>query len=320
MNDMQEEINQYYQRVDIAPLGYPDEYKEKYKEQETLEEREEIISEMYIAMYDKFTCQKKKDCRDICYKASKGAKDFLFAPHTDGAQVSQYYKDREYKGDHIPRIAVVSLSAPKPGDPFARNGAQPHLAALNPHWRETLAMVRSLLQPFIAPENFPKSVRYHEDLKGNIDKEEVQKLFVHVRTAKCCSTYNGLRQEPDEVYANCGPYFSEELRILEPDVIVTQGDNVHEAAEAHAFDEDAKTTSTEVVEGIDHSIARIVNLKHDNAWKVYWLRTGHPARWYDYYFYSGPKIDSERNVVGAMRENFVRYGEEIKKFMDEQER
>ena len=325
MSNMQEEINQYYRSADIAPLGgygY-DEYKKKYQEKETLEERKEIIREMYIARYDKFTCKNKKGCRCACYNRAKNnnqAENFLFSSHTDGIQVSQYYKDREYKGDRIPRIVVVSLSAPKPSDPFAQNGAQPHLEVLNPHWRETLAMVRSLLQPFIAPENFPKPVRYHEDLKKNKDKEEVQKLFVHVRTAKCCSNADGKRQEPGLVYTNCGPYFSEELRILEPDVIVTQGNNVHWAAETHAFDGDAKTTPTEVVESIDHSIAHIVNLKHDSDWKVYWLRTYHPCYGRYYSWHAGEKIDCECNKVGAMRKNLVRYGEEIKKFMNAQRR
>ena len=80
-------------------------------------------------------------------------------------------------------------------------------------------------------------------------------------------------KNPGTVYANCGRYFSEELRILEPDVIVTQGNHAHWEAGKHAFDEDANTTKPEAVDGIDYSIARIVNLKHDSDWKVYWLKT-----------------------------------------------
>ena len=306
MNDMQEEINQYYERKHITPVGY--------KEKETLKE-------MYSEMFSDFNCCKKDSCWDACHKASNQAENFLFAPHTEGAYVSQYYKDREYKGDRIPRIVVVSLSAPEPYDPFAQNGAQPdEHEPLNPHWRETLAMVRSLLKPFITPEKFPKPVRYREDLNGNIDKRKVEKLFVHLRTAKCCSNAKGSKQEPGQVYANCGPYFTEEMRILEPDVIITQGNPAHWAAEGHAFDEGANTTAKKVVEDIDHSIAYIMNLKHDSDWKVYWLRTYHPCYGRYYSWHAGEKIESEQNEVGAMRENLVRYGKEIKKFMNDQGR
>ena len=298
MSDMEEEMDQYYQRVGIAPV---------------------YNTGCFDEMFSEFNCCKKDSCRDACYKASKQAENFLFSPPTQPVKVSQYYKDRKYKGNRIPRIVVVSLSLPQPeGPPIPPT--EKKILKKKQHWTETLAMVRSLLHHFISPENFPKPVTYWEDLKGNQDRMEVEDLFVHARTAKCCSTYNKSRQEPSKVYANCGPYFSEELRILEPDVIVTQGNPAHWAAETHAFDEDAKTTATEAVNGIDLSIARIVNLKHDNAWKVYWLRTVHPAG-RNYYSCSGLEIDSERNVrLGAMRENFVRYGEEIKKFMDAQGR
>ena len=323
MLDMQEEVNQYYQSVRIAPLGEYgyDEYKKKYHKKETPEEREEIIRELYIARSAAFTCCKKDSCWNTCYEASNRAENFLFSPHADGIQVSQYYKDREYKGDHIPRIVVVSLSAPQPGDPFVENSSSQG-EKMTLHWQETLPMVRSLLHHFIAPENFPKPIPnpiMSEEEKEN--KKIIEDLFVHVRTAKCCSSAGGGGQEHSKVYTNCGVYLGEELRILEPDVIVTQGGFAHREAVKHVFDE----IKIEEVEGIDHSIAHIVNLKHDSDWKVYWLRTCFPTERFGvmrryYYPQAGLEIDSEQGVVGAARKNFVRYGEEIKKFMDEQGR
>ena len=332
MNNIQKEIDQYYQRVGIAPLGgygY-EKYKKKYHKKETPEEREEIIRELYIARYDEFTCETKKDCRCTCYKASNRAENFLFSPHTDGIQVSQYYKDREYKGDHIPRIVVVSLSAPQPGDPFVENSSSQG-EKMTLHWQETLPMVRSLLHHFIAPENFPKPIPnpiMSEDEKEN--KKIIEDLFVHVRTAKCCSNAGGGGQEHSKVYANCGVYLGEELRILEPDVIVTQGDFAHREAEKHVFENAKKTLADDVagivkVEGSKHDIARKVKLKKNNR-NVYWLRTFFPTQnkfnhlGRKFYPQAGPEIDSERGKGGAMRKNFVRYGEEIKKFMDEQGR
>ena len=295
MNDMQEEINQYYERKHITPVGY--------KEKETLKE-------MYSEMFSDFNCCKKDSCWDACHeahKASNQAEDFLFAPHTDGTYVSQYYQDRNYEGDRIPRIVVVSLSAPKPYDPFAQNESQSYSEKLNPHWLGTLVTVRSLLHAFEL-KNFPKTVYKQED------KKIIEKIFVHVRTAKCCSNAGGRSQEPGQVYANCGPYFCEELRILEPDVIVTQGKYAHRAAKKHVF---AKKAAVEKIEDIDYSIAHIVNLKQDNR-SIYWLRSHFPyGRFYSHH-HAGPKIKDETNLKGAMRENLVRYGKEIKKFMDAQ--
>ena len=110
----------------------------------------------------------------------KGEEDiFAFSP-IDSVCVSQYYTDKTYCGDSIPRIVVLSLSAPKPSMPTDEDNTR----HLNPHWRETLAMVRSLLHPFIAPEKFPKPIRNWDDEDITI----VESLFVHARTAKCCST------------------------------------------------------------------------------------------------------------------------------------
>ncbi len=299
MNDMQKKIDQYYQKVGIAPVNNTGNFDKMFRE---------------------FNCCKKDSCRCACYEDWNKAKDFRFSPPTaSSVKVSQYYKDRKYKGNPIPRIVVVSLSLPQPEGPPVQPKKEKKLQKMQ-HWTETLAMVRSLLYHFVPPEKFPKPVTYWEDCKGNQERKKVEKLFVHVRTAKCCSNAQGSKQEPETVYENCGPYFTEELRILEPDVIITQGVPAHRAAERHAFDEDAKTTATESVNGIDYSIARIVNLKLDNAWKVYWLSTYFPNNRTCYRYQAGPEIDSEQDGVGAMRKNLVRYGKEIKKFMDAQGR
>ena len=117
------------------------------------------------------------------------------------------------------------------------------------------------------------------------------------------------------MYKNCGGYLGEELSILKPDVIVTQGNNAHGMAQKYAFEENAIKISVENIIGIENCIARIVNLKEGNR-SVYWLRSYFPTYWGYYSRHAGPKIDSESNVVGAKRKHLVRYGEAIKKFME----
>lgn len=174
--------------------------------------------------------------------------------------------------------------------------------------QELLVTVRSLLHRFIASENFPKPARYWEDESI----KEIEKLFVHVRTAKCCSSFNETGKEPRKVYANCGGYLGKELSILKPDVIVTQGNDAHWGAERHAFN------AIEQVKGLDleRPIAHIVNLKEGNQ-RVYWLKMTFPAwnwmwRWNKE---AGPKIESESCEKLAKRKHLVLYGKKIKKFI-----
>ena len=254
MNEMQNELNRYYEEASIASV-------------------EEVIDGNgfydYEEMFRSFRCPKKDSCREVCrakYRPSDEDPTFLFSPRTECIPVSQYYVEREYKGRRIPRIVVVSLSAPKPElrQPCPTEASRS--CPLGPNWRGTTTTVRSLLDPFIdlAPA-------------GN-DKDEsteiIEQLFVHIRTGKCYSNANGSGQEPDQLYKNCGCYLKKEVSILKPDVVVTQGNTAHDMSEQYVFDEGARETPFERVEGIadSDSIARIVRLKEDNR-RVYWLRS-----------------------------------------------
>ena len=290
MNVIQGELNQYYERAGIDHVDGESCYEERFK---------------------KFRCSKKQCCLDAC---KEWKQDVDFSPPIDGVCVSQYYTDKTYCGDSIPRIVVLSLSAPEPylsaPEPY-----KPTKQSLNAHWRESLAMVRSLLHLFIAPEEFPKPVRRWEDENRTI----VESLFVHARTAKCCSNADGKRQEPPKVYENCGGYLCEEIGILEPDVIITQGNNAHPMAKEYVFNTDTIEKVTGI-EGIDpvHNVAHVATLRY-NSRPIFWLRSYHPSYYRGYYSQAGDKIALESNCVGAKRENFVRYGKEIKEFMDNPE-
>ncbi|MYB58732.1 MAG: hypothetical protein F4X51_20305 [Gemmatimonadetes bacterium] len=295
MNKIQRKLNQYYEDVGIAPI--PD-------------------MPVLNAIFAAFRCPNKDSCRNACQEAAQGNVHFL--ARTEGVTISPYYKKRKYIGYRIPRIVVVSLSAPEPDFSSAENAENTEREPLNPHWRGTTTTVRSLLRPFIelAPaENF-----------GDESTRIIEQLFVHVRTAKCCSSAGGTNREPDIVYQNCGPYLRKELRILKPDVIVTQGNPAHEQAEQHVFDEIVQQTATRSVQGLPNhidSIARIVSLKGDGR-RVYWLKTyfpNHiPPRNHFYRYNAGPKIASEAHLAGAHRKYLLRYGEDIQRFINEESR
>ena len=128
----------------------------------------------------------------------------------------------------------------------------------------------------------------------------MESLFVHARTAKCCSNADGERQEPAKVYENCGGYLSEEMGILEPDVIITQGNNAHPMAEEYVFNTD--TIEITGIEGIGpgHNVAHVATLRY-NSRPVFWLRSYHPGARWRYYSQAGDKIALESNCVGAKR-------------------
>ncbi|MCY3681236.1 MAG: hypothetical protein OXH16_07550 [Gemmatimonadetes bacterium] len=292
MNKIQRKLNQYYEDVGIAPItNIP------------------VTLGNLDAIFDAYRCpkKKKKSCRDACQAAQENVH---FLARTEGVTVSQYYKNRNYRDHRIPRIVVVSLSAPEPDFSSAENAESTKRKTLNPHWRGTTTTVRSLLHPFIELDRAGDA--------GDQSTNIIEQLFVHVRTAKCCSSAGGTNQESYRVYQNCGPYLGKELRILKPDVIVTQGNKAHDQAEQHVFDEIVQQTAVQSVQGIPNSIARIVSLKGDGR-RIYWLRSYFPiGRFYS--SHAGPPIHSEYNLVGAHREYLVRYGEDIQQFMNEEDR
>ncbi len=118
MNKIQRKLNQYYEDVGIAPIT------------DTPGNLEDIFAA--------FRCPNKGGCLDACQNA-QGNVDFL--ARIEGVIVSPYYKKRKYIGYRIPRIVVVSLSAPEP------DFSSP--PRWTPHWRGTTTTVRSLLRAFI---------------------------------------------------------------------------------------------------------------------------------------------------------------------------
>ena len=160
---LERQLNDYYEREDISPQN--------------------------------FSCRHQDCCKSYCEPGK-------FQPRKEGVAVSDLYQERTCLSQSIPRIVVVSLSAP-----ISRSNGQRgnDCTPLNLHWRETLAMTRSLLDAFLKSK-LPKPARYFEDESAR----QIEKLFVHLRTAKCSSQQD---EEDPRMYEQCGPYLKEELRI-----------------------------------------------------------------------------------------------------------
>ncbi|MCY3735397.1 MAG: hypothetical protein OXG13_03285 [Gemmatimonadaceae bacterium] len=286
---MQQQLNRYHRQVGITHVD---------------------SEKSYSARFRDFRCSDKVGCKEACQKAFKGQTGFEFSPPVEAPEVSQNYENREYDSEMIPRIVVISLSVPKPTDNDEEGELQESIEPRS-HWMETLAMVRSMIHPsFVTSKELAKPIVTWEDEESSMLKQ----LFVHVRTGKCCSNANGGGQEPYEVYETCGGFLEKEMKILQPDVIVTQGNPAHWETEEHVLEEGAVEAEVEKVKCVDFPIARLVSLKGESR-PVYWLRSYFPSarNWPSYLLHAGP---SENDEPGARRKNFTLYGREIKRLFD----
>lgn len=170
----------------------------------SIEKELQIYHEQMEIAPDHFKCLHWKCCQHF-------AQPHDLQQPTDHIAASQHYQDRSYLNHDIPRLVVVSLSAPAI-DP---DEEQVETRSLGLHWRRTLATVRSLLDPFL-DDDLPEPARYSDDEST----EQVQRLFLHLRTAKCSSIQS---EENGRIYEHCGSYLGGELRIAKPDVVISQG-------------------------------------------------------------------------------------------------
>lgn len=112
----------------------------------------------------------------------------------------------------------------------------------NSHWYQTLYMVYLLL-------NLKK--------KRKIDLDKVKSYFAHLNSVKCCANRPKHNEAPGVLLSNCKSFLKEELSILKPNIIVTQGIRAQRAI---------RDNFVEKIE--DMTIYRYPNDNEDEGWKV----------------------------------------------------
>lgn len=97
----------------------------------------------------------------------------------------------------------------------------------NPHWAMTQIIVKDVLQLFGYPGEVDSAVVDESYVGRRI--ENVSALFAHVNIAKCSMNNPGRGKASSVVHHTCGnAYLFEELMILEPEILLTQGANANE--------------------------------------------------------------------------------------------
>ena len=201
-----------------------------------------------------FRCPSRRVC-------SAGSADFV--------EAKMSYVGPRYGKDRMPRLAFVSLDPgkgrPDPHDRMAeavrRRTLADDLASLptNRHWYRTHEMAHVLLRPF----------------RRSLVLDDARLYFAHVNTGKCRHTQAHSRQARDTLFGECCRFVPGELRLLRPDVVVTQGKAAKEAV-LKGFG------------GVRHHDKRRVpatrnrygdyesGIIESGRWRAFWIQTHHP--------------------------------------------
>jgi len=248
-----------------------------------LNELEKYYSEKGI-LSTNFTCAKE------CWK---GHEEKFTGPKSS-------YVGEEYEKGTLPRLLFLSLDSGD-GTRNAENNLPDAIrkGVINyvfknrkeqkgsykvKHWYRTHELAICLLQKF---DQHIKTI------------ENVKPYFSHVNSAKCCMNKKGRKEGDHFIFTNCREYLHDELVILKPDIIVTQGNRAKEAIYfiIDAYKQDVK----KVPEDKNHPKNKYFSIIDFHGRKVFWLHTYHPSA-YGYF--------------NDQKKNWDKYAEEIRKFRD----
>lgn len=210
-----------------------------------------------------FTCRHKDSCKGDCEKFTGPKSAFV---------------GEGYEAGELPRLLFVSLDSGDGAEdaehrlPVAVRNSE-HGTVVDDliegkpkywHWYFTYKLAWYILKRF--DSKFEKV----EDVKG---------FFAHANSAKCCMNNPGREQADDRLFENCQGYMEGELKVIAPQLLVTQGKKA--VAAIHAFRGDE-------IETVDKWASVVMLLGKP----VFWLETHHPS----YYVKSGGPTEFYKQV------------------------
>jgi hypothetical protein len=132
-------------------------------------------------------------------------------------QTCEPYIGTEYERGTLPRLLFLSLdpgshdAEPETRTMKAVRKWQGQTSILDSpkrsHWYHTQELALMVLRPF-DPE---------------LSLETVYPYFAHTNSAKCCMNNVGRSEAAGRLFRNCRPYLPGEIAVLQPDILVTQG-------------------------------------------------------------------------------------------------
>lgn len=177
--------------------------------------------------YREFGCPDKSSCRGSCDRLTTGKEPFIGS---------------RYERRDLPRLLIISADPPE-GDPrdwrerTVENGRWWERGEMDwmknkgnyprTHWFKTNQTAIWIFEVF-KTRNLSRWVWDDHDREF----EAVAPYWAHTNSGKCSQNRDGHQQASGRLFKNCRKYLGREIRILAPDIIVTQGVQAREAIEA----------------------------------------------------------------------------------------
>ena len=222
------------------------------------------------------------------YDCSQGCASFTEAK---SAFVSSGYELHDY-----PRILILSAdpgsgwSDPNQRTPEYVRYHEEEIYRLdegrtNQHWYQTHNLVYQLLKPF----------------KLDIEIGDAKHFFAHVNSAKCSINNPQRSQAGDILFRNCYKYAKGEVQVLEPDVLISQGDKAKKSVAALfkeiPFPDNFLAQEIEIPKE-----ARVIQSKGK---MILWLQLYHPNQRQSFYYKKNlPRIPIYQSLIQFFISNF----------------
>jgi hypothetical protein len=197
-----------------------------------------------------FSCKHYPDCSAGCPTFTKAKEAFV---------------STGYENHTLPRLLFISLDS--------GSGEK------NPKYR-TLEYMREQEERFCdvrGLEKFKHWYRTHElarailrNFKFDLRLDDVHHFFAHTNSAKCCMNKSERAQADRKLFKNCRGFIPGEVAILNPDIIITQGD----AAEQSILGCFQESNLEDFIHSeFDFPEVRVIFI---NGSPVLWIHTYHP--------------------------------------------
>jgi hypothetical protein len=120
------------------------------------------------------------------------------------------------------------------------------------HWYRTHELAYTILRNF----------------KPGMELDEARHYFAHMNSAKCCENNPERGQANPALFGNCRCFIPGEVGILDPDIIITQGQWAHTSIEGSFL--------TKTKPAYFPSALNEISLININSHPVIWIKTYHP--------------------------------------------
>ena len=117
-------------------------------------------------------------------------------------------------------------------------------------------------------------------------------MYISIDLVKCCQNKPTNEEADDTLFINCRKYLRQELRIIAPQTLITQGNKAHKAVKKIFKSTDALYPNVYLI---------------SSPIKFLWVRCYHP-RAYGHYYKQKRDLD---NIIAALKENISRIVQKI---------